>query len=293
MAPLKTCFVVNPRSGRVVRAQTALTEFARRHGADVRCTERPRHATELAQQALDSGFSLIVAVGGDGTLNEVARVLVGTDAILGLVPCGSGNGLGRNLGVHGSAAHALEILVSGQPLRIDTGIAGGHPFFTAAGIGFEAEIARRFNQLHRRGFARYLTTSARALRACPPQNYRITADGQTERVRAFTLTVANANQYGNNARIAPTARLDDGRLDLCVVPALTFTNALPLAVRLFRGTLTDPRDVLHRSGTHFVVERDAPGALHTDGELHDLGTRLEFSVRPASLRVMAPVPPVR
>jgi diacylglycerol kinase (ATP) len=291
MPTLKTCFVVNPRSGHAARAQAALTTFARRHGADVRCTERPHHATELARQALESGCALIVAVGGDGTLNEVARTLVGTDAILGLVPCGSGNGLGRHLGVHGSPAHALELLVTGLPIRIDTGLVGGHPFFTAAGIGFEAEIARRFNQLRRRGFARYLTTSARALHECPPQEYRLISDGRTESVRAFTLTVANANQYGNNARIAPSARLDDGRLDLCVVPPLTFTNALPLALRLFRGTLADPRDILHRSGTEFVVERDRPGPLHTDGELHDLGTRLEFSVRPASLRVMAPAQP--
>ena len=254
----------------------------------MKVTERPRHASELAAQAIAENFELIVAVGGDGTMNEIATVLVGTDVAFGLVPCGSGDGLGRHLGIHGSIPRALEILSKGRLHRIDTGLADGHPFFTAAGIGFEAEIAQRFNRLSRRGFARYLSTSAKAFQSWEPETYRLCFPNGTESVRAFTLAVSNANQYGNNARIAPSALVDDGLLDLCTIPPVGFWNALPLAANLFRGAIDRTRGVTVRRGDRFVVERPVPGLLHTDGELHEAGTRIEFAVRPASLRIMIP-----
>jgi diacylglycerol kinase (ATP) len=254
----------------------------------VHLTERPRHATDLARDALAAGFELIVAVGGDGTMNEVATTLVGAETTFGLVPCGSGDGLGRHLGIHGTVTRALEILVTGRPQLIDSGLADGRPFFTAAGIGFEAEIARRFNGLRRRGFLRYLTTSAQGFREWQPQQYTIEHADRRETVRAFTLAVTNANQYGNNARIAPDARVDDGELDLCVVPPVGFWNALPLARNLFNGTIGRVAGVSIRRGPTFTVERAEPGLLHTDGELHEAGTRIVFTIRPASLRVMVP-----
>src|SRR5688572_21354012 len=156
LPPLKTRFIINLRSGRAARHFAALRGFAAKHGAEVALTERARHASELATRALNEGCELIVAVGGDGTMNEVASSLVGTAATLGLVPCGSGDGLGRHLGIHGSIARACDILLTGRPRTIDTGLADGHPFFTAAGVGFEAEIAQRFNLLRRRGFLRYV-----------------------------------------------------------------------------------------------------------------------------------------
>ena len=251
-------------------------------------TERARHASELATRALAEGCELIAAVGGDGTMNEVASVVLDSAATFGLVPCGSGDGLGRHLGIHGTTARALAILESGRARQIDTGLADGHPFFTAAGIGFEAEIAQRFNRLQRRGFARYLTTSAKAFHRWKPLEYQIAHEGRSEQVRAFTLTVTNANQYGNNARIAPDARVDDGQLDLCTVPPVSFWNVLPLAAHLFHGTIGRVPGVSIRRSDRFVVEREAPGLLHTDGELHDAGTRIEFSIRPSSLRIMVP-----
>jgi diacylglycerol kinase (ATP) len=254
----------------------------------VRLTERARHASEIAVQALNDGCELVVAVGGDGTMNEVASTLIGSDRTFGLVPCGSGDGLGRHLGIHGSIGAALKVLASGRPHRIDTGLADGHPFFTAAGIGFEAEIAHRFNQLNRRGFVRYLTTSAKAFRHWKPEVYNITDQTGSETVRAFTLAVTNANQYGNNARIAPEALVDDGLLDLCIVPPIGFWNAMPLAANLFRGTIGRVRGVTIRRGEHFLVARESAGWLHTDGELHQAGTRIEFTIRPASLRIMVP-----
>jgi diacylglycerol kinase (ATP) len=285
---LKTCFIVNLRSGRAQKALPAVRAFAAQHIADVILTQRARHACELAAAALANNCELIVAVGGDGTMNEVASALIDTPATLGLVPCGSGDGLGRHLGIHGSTAHALNVLKSGTTRWIDTGIADGHPFFTAAGIGFEAEIAQRFNALQRRGFLRYLSTSALAFRRWKPASYTVTHPDGRDEIRAFTLAVANSDQYGNNAIIAPGARADDGLLDLCGIPQVTFFNAAPLTARLFAGTLQRQSGVYLRRAAEFTVERSSSGPLHTDGEIHQAGSVIQFRIRPKSLRVMAP-----
>ncbi|HEX2852548.1 MAG TPA: diacylglycerol kinase family protein [Opitutaceae bacterium] len=283
---MKTHFIVNPRSGGAARALEPVQAFAKRHGASVAITERSRHASELARRAMEENCELIVAVGGDGTMNEVAGALTGTDAVLGLVPCGSGDGLGRHLGIHGPLPHALEIIVSGHARTIDTGMANGHPFFTVAGLGFEAEISSRFNRLTQRGFLRYLTTSARAWRDFKPFECTVEHAGNREQLRLFTLAVANSDQYGNNALIAPGARVDDGLLDLTAVPPVNLLNALPLFSRLFSGSL-HAANVTRRQSTHFIVDGLAAGSLlHTDGEIHPAGSRVEFSIRPGSLRVM-------
>jgi len=285
---LKTRFIVNPRSGRNRSKAYRAIAFASRGGHTIALTTRAGHAAELAQTALADGCELIVAVGGDGTLNEVAGALLNTPATLGLVPCGSGNGLARHLGIYGPHRHIFHTLEHGQSRLIDTGLADGRPFFTAAGLGFEAELSARFNHLERRGFIRYLTTSARLLREWQPLDCTVHCGATAERVRAFTLAIANGSQYGNNALIAPNASIDDGLLDLCVVPPVTAGNAVSLLWRLFAGSLGRARGVSIRQAAHFVVERPSPGLIHTDGETHPAGTRIEFSVRPRSLRVLVP-----
>jgi diacylglycerol kinase (ATP) len=286
---VKTRFIVNPRSGAAAQALPLVQAFAQRHGGSVLLTERSRHASELARHALAENCELVVAVGGDGTMNEIAGELAGSGAVLGIVPCGSGDGLGRHLGIHGSVTRALEILISGEPRAIDTGMANDHPFFTVAGLGFEAEISSRFNRLTNRGFRRYLTTSAGAFREFAPFDCTIEHEHGRERVRVFTLAVANSDQYGNNAWIAPGAQVDDGLLDLTVVPPITAFNALPLLGRLFAGSLQHSAAVTRRRSNRFVVEDFAPELLlHTDGETHAARSRIEFTIRPRNLRVMVP-----
>ncbi len=285
MPPL---FIVNPRSGRATRVLPAVRAYAATIRAEVVLTESPGHATALATAALARGVTTLIAVGGDGTLNEIARPLIGTAATLGLIPCGSGNGLGRHLGIHGSLPHILDILRAGHTRVIDTGLADSHPFFTVAGLGFEADVAARFNQLTHRGFLRYLRTSAIALRTAPIETCEIEHSGQRTTIRAFTLAVANSDQYGNRARIAPGARVDDGLLDLAVVPRITALNALPLLARLFTGRLVGAAGMIHLRDKKFIVTRPSPGPFHTDGEIHPAGPRITFTVRPASLRILAP-----
>jgi YegS/Rv2252/BmrU family lipid kinase len=287
-------FIFNPRSGHNARNPWLLERaraFVAEHrlDADVVATERPRHATELALRALDAGCGLVVAIGGDGTMNEVASALVGTDAALGLVPCGSGNGLGRHLGIPGPGKGAFRALLAGHVRRIDTGLADGHPFFNAMGLGFDAEISARFNALATRGLLAYARTTIKALLGYRRDHYVIRAEGGAElRTPAFLVAVANSDQYGNDCFIAPGARVDDGMLDLTLVRRLTCFNVLPLAERLFTKRIDGSPSVARLRAARFEIERAGPGLLHTDGEVRECGAVVEVTVRPASLRIVVP-----
>lgn len=293
---IKTRFIFNPRSGHNAKNPRLLDRaraFIREHAldADVVLTERPRHATELARRAVTEGCGLVVAIGGDGTLNEVAAGLVGTNAVFGLIPCGSGNGLGRHLGIPGPGQGAFRTLIEGRVRAIDTGEVNGIPFFNAAGFGFDAEIAHRFNQLTRRGLSAYVRTTLGALAHYRAQPCLIRNGVASLQTNAFLLTVANSDQYGNDCFIAPGASVEDGQLDLTVITRANVFNAGPLAARLFLKKIDGSGSVFRLRGDHFTIERAAPGLIHTDGETHLADAALEIVVRPRSLRIMVPATP--
>ena len=290
---MKARFIFNPHSGSNRRnpyLRDRAAEFIRQHGwdASVVATERPRHATELARQAVAEGCTLVVAIGGDGTMNEVACALVDTPACFRLIPCGSGNGLGRHLGIREPGRGAFRTLLEGRPITIDTGMVNADPFFCVAGTGFEALIASRFASLTSRGFSGYLRTSVQAWRSYRPERYIVHHAGGRESVEAFTLAISNSSQYGNNAYIAPGASMSDGLLDLTVVPRIGLHNAVPLLWRLFNGSLDRVATVRRWQGDNFVIEREKSGWIHTDGEPRAEVSQLEITVRPRSLRIMVP-----
>ncbi len=293
MPGLKARIIYNPNSG-FLSSHPALLASVRAwigtHRPDIAIapTERRHHATELARQAVADGCDLVFAFGGDGTMNEVAQALLGTPTMLGLIPCGSGNGLARHLGIPLHAPAALALLSTGKPRTIDAGYADGRPFFVISGLGFEAEIARRFNLLTRRGLPGYIATGIRGWWGYRPQDYVIVQDSDRHARSVFTLAIGNSSQYGNNAQIAPRALVDDGLLDLAAVPPVNLINGPPLLTRLFNGTLDRRSDVLQLRGARFTVERVAPGPLHTDGEVHEAGPRVDFTIRPRCLQVLAP-----
>ncbi|MCC5022766.1 MAG: diacylglycerol kinase family lipid kinase [Candidatus Synoicihabitans palmerolidicus] len=286
-------FIFNPHSGHNRRNPYLLDhtrKFIADHELDARVvtTERPRHATELAHAAVADGCGLVVAIGGDGTLNEVATALINAPAALGLIPCGSGNGLGRHLGMPNPGNGAYQTLLTGQVRQIDTGAANGIPFFNAMGLGFDAEISSRFNHLTRRGLTAYVRTGFHACANYQPAHYRIHHAGRTYASDAFIVAVANSDQYGNDCFIAPGAQVDDGRLNLTVLKRVTTLNALPLAFRLFRGSIASSRNAQCLEGEHFRIERSSSGPMHTDGEVHETSAEVDVIVRPRSLRILVP-----
>jgi YegS/Rv2252/BmrU family lipid kinase len=290
---LKARFIFNPHSGHNARNPYLLDKaraFIAEHqlNANVVLTERPRHATELAQRAIDENCELVVAIGGDGTMNEVASALVGTGTAIGLIPCGSGNGLGRHLGIPGPGKGAFRTLLTGEPRAIDTGTANGLPFFNAMGLGFDAEISDRFNRLTSRGLEAYVRTAIGAFFRFRSQICTITNGEDAFKTSAFIVSIANSDQYGNDCFIAPGAQVDDGSLDVTIVKKVDVFNAVPLAIRLFTKSIDGSPSVRRLSGPHFVIDRPAPGLIHTDGETHQTDATITISVKPGSLRIMVP-----
>jgi YegS/Rv2252/BmrU family lipid kinase len=292
---MKTRFIFNPVSGRHARNARLLPllrDFigARALDADLVATEGPGHATALAREAVAAGCTRVVAVGGDGTMNEVAQALLHTPAALALVPCGSGNGLALHLGLPLAPLAALELVatVGGRVVAVDTGSVNGRPFFNAMGLGLDAEVSRRFNHLTTRGLPAYARTAFAAFAERRTERCHITAGTRRESVDALLIAVANSDQYGNRAYIAPGARVDDGQLDLVAVGPVGLFGAAALGARLFLGNIDHSSGVRRFRGPRFTIERPAAGLVHTDGETHATSATVEVRVHPRSLRIVVP-----
>jgi YegS/Rv2252/BmrU family lipid kinase len=289
---VSTVIIINPISGGAsprearARAQLALA-VVDTHGdpVEVLMTEAVGHARELAKAAVRRGARLVLAWGGDGTINEVVSALAFDDVPLGIVPAGSGNGLARELGVHPRPERAIADALQAVPRAMDLGEIDGRLFANVAGIGFDAHIASRFATATRRGFVGYAGITVRALRSYAPQHYRITIDGVETSHRAILVTIANSAQFGNNARIAPGARVDDGELDLVVVEERSRIATICQVPRLFNGTANRIRGCTIRRIRAVTIESEQPMAYHVDGEPIAGGTRLKARVHPGALMV--------
>lgn len=292
-AIMKVCFIVNPGSGRLRKDPSvgrAISSFMAECEWDTRLeyTQRAGHATELSRLAAGEGCDLVVAVGGDGTLNEVGQGLLGRETVLGILPCGTGNGLARHLGIPTRANLALDVLRKGTVRRIDTGEANGLRFLNVMGLGFDAEVSRGFKDLRRRSFLAYLRVSLAAYFRLAPERLEIICGNRSITVDAWMLTIANSDQFGTSARIAPGACVDDGILNLTCIRSNNLLSATLLAVRLFMGNIDRSPLVSCLTGASFEVVRERPGLIHTDGEPFETEKRIAVNVDPKSLAVIVP-----
>ena len=294
----KIAIVINPVSGtggrpEVARQRVAVAEQVvktRGLAADIFLTEYAGHAPVLVQAATAAGATLVVAWGGDGTINEVATQLAFRDVSLGIIPSGSGNGLARELGIPFDAEAAFAIAFEGRERVIDAGELDGRMFFNIAGLGLDARVAHEFasNGLLRRGFRRYLTIAARELFAFEPEDHTIRADGETVRERTLLIALANGRQYGNGACIAPHARIDDGRLDVVVVSHRSAASVLLQAPMLFAGRVDMLPGVTMTTATDIEITSARPAIYHIDGEPFVGGASLKARALPRALRVRVP-----
>lgn len=282
--------IINPLSGTTSVEQKKLLQdaFVRRADAlgfspDVVLTTHPGHATELAAAAVERGVNRVLAVGGDGTINETAQALRRSATALGIVPIGSGNGLARHLGIPLNPMKAIERALTGRPVVIDSGEINEHPFFCTAGLGFEAYVAHAFAQQPVRGLPTYVRTAFRAFWAYKPQRFFL--GGQEKEL--FSLTFANAGQFGNNAWMAPQANIADGRLEQCEIRPFPAQAAGMLTWQLFNKSLNQSSFWRGHSVTKATVQADGPLLIHADGEPITLPTgRAEVRVLPSSLLVL-------
>jgi diacylglycerol kinase (ATP) len=293
----KVVVIINPISGagrrrdlaRQRAEQAAALIERRRLDAEVFVTERPGHARDLSLAGRRRGITLFVAWGGDGTVNEVGSALIDSPASLAIVPSGSGNGLARELGIPLEPTAAFQMVFDGRPRLIDAGELDGHLFFNIAGLGLDARVAHRFADggLDRRGFTRYLELTAREVLSFVPSEYALMADGHHLRAKPLLIAIANARQYGNGALIAPTALLDDGKLDLIVVNHRPVWQVLVQARRLFSGDMAQVPGVSMTKARTITISADAPILYHVDGEPFIGGCSILASVRQRALRVFS------
>jgi diacylglycerol kinase (ATP) len=290
--PKKILFVVNPISGH--GKQNQLREWIdqefepSRFDVTVTDTTEPGHATELTRAAIEQGYDLVVAVGGDGTVNEVGQALVGSNVMMGIIPSGSGNGLARHLKIPLHFKKAVDLIIKGKSKRIDTATINGKVFLNIAGIGYDAYVARKFAKAGTRGFRTYFRIVTQEYPMYRPRKYKIEIDGKTIIRRALSVSFANSNQFGNNTSIDPEASLVDGLIDVCIVTRIPLLYLPFYAPLLFIKTFHKTQYIEIIRAKSAIVYRKKGKSIHFDGDPYKMGDTLEMKVNPLSLNIIVP-----
>ena len=284
-------FIVNPISGGKKKRTLPLLirkffSYANGYNVTFYRTKCAGDAVVAAKRFADEGCHIVVATGGDGTVNEVARGLVGSSTALGIVPLGSGNGFARHLGISMNPRKALKYIASATPYRIDYGLINDIPFFCTAGVGFDALVGDKFAKSGKRGFTSYLKQILREAFTYKPEQYSLTIDGKTIQREAFLVTFANASQWGYNACIAPKASLSDGLLDVVVVSKFSLLRAPEVGVRLLARRIDKLRFVETFKCQTAALKRAHEGCIHFDGEPWHLGREVNVKMVGGALTVL-------
>ena len=287
----KFLFIINPIAGSKRNSIESLIELADdllpEQTKEYVYTEYPGHAARISQHAIGKGYRAIVAAGGDGTLNEVAKALVNTSEILGIVPLGSGNGFARHLKIPTSPRKALTLIRDGRCIESDVGLFNNSYFLTTCGFGFEAEVASLFSEAGSRGFWTYAWAALKGYLRYKTAFYEFSIDQRNFKTPAFFLTLANSSQFGLNARIAPTAEIDSGKMVCCKVESLNWISVPLFALRLFTGRLPRSRNYEQYDCSAFFMD-DYTGRYHIDGEPRQLESApVHVRIMPKCLNVLA------
>lgn len=283
-------FVINPISGGKSKLNFAEKVFKYLNlnlfEPSIVFTQGHGHGKEIANKAVEDGCDIIVAVGGDGTINEIASVIDGTNTVMGIIPFGSGNGLARSLHIPLNNIKAIKLLNKLHYHSIDSGLLNGHKFFNIAGIGFDALISDRFTKNVKRGFLGYLKTIFTEVSKFKSQKYKIEIDGQLLEREAFMINFANSSQFGNNAHIAPFASLNDGLLDICIVKPIPLYQIPIFGLRMFSKRTHKSNYLEIFRGNKIKILREKDSMVHLDGEPIEMGLELNISINPLSLTVL-------
>lgn len=285
----KALFIINPIAGG--KSKEHVPQLIQQHlnkatvEATIVFTEEAGHAHWLAKEASKT-YQSIIAVGGDGTVNEVASAVVGTQAALGILPFGSGNGLSRFLSIPMDTAKAVQNINNNNIELIDAGQMNGQWFFNMAGMGFDAHISQVFAQKTKRGFITYFKSALQEIISYKSQSYHMEIDGLQYDRDAFMLSFANSSQYGNNAHVSPQASVQDGLLDVCVIKPFPLYRFPEMGLRMFTKTADTSKYVEIIRGKKIHITRNAPGPAHIDGEPQTISATTEIKVVPLSLKVI-------
>lgn len=286
----KIRFIINPKSGigkqkkveGLISKHLDTTEF----DYEVCYTKAKEHAVILSREAAEQNYDAVVIVGGDGSINEAARGLINTQTALGILPAGSGNGLAHFLNISLNTRKAIDVINRFNIKLIDTGLFNGHPFVSVAGVGFDAHVADLFSKSRIRGFWAYAKIVFMEYLTYQPKRFKIYVDGKVLKKSAFMLTFANSNQFGFNARVAPTAIIDDGYLDLCIVHKPRLFFIILVIPFIFLGLIHKTPFVKIIKTKSIKVIQSKKNIAHIDGDEIDLGRNIEVQIVPGSLNII-------
>jgi len=251
-------------------------------------TEREGHGSQLAAEAAEKGVACVIAVGGDGTVNEIAKELVNTDTILGIIPSGSGNGLARDLHIPINYQKAVDIIKEGNVKKIDYGIANDNIFFCTCGVGFDAEVSEKALSKSSRGVLMYAKNMISTFVDYEPKRYKVTTNDGTFEDRAFLVTCANARQYGYNAFIAPHADIQDGKMNISILRPLSPFDVPQTAIQMFSKNLSNNANLIEMVTDEAHIQRDEEGPMHLDGNAIPAGKDIHIKVVKQALNVLVP-----
>ena len=284
-------FVVNPISG--TQSKKAILKWIDErmdrsvYDYSIVRTEYAGHATQIAASAVEDKVDVVVAIGGDGTINEIARALVHSETALGIIPCGSGNGLARHLRIPMEPKAAIDIINQGNRLCIDYGKINNIPFFCTCGVGFDAFVSLKFADSGKRGLLTYLENTLHESLTYQPETYEIENEEGTMKYKAWMIACGNASQYGNNAYIAPQASLTDGLMDVTIMEPVTVLDVPSLSFQLFNKTIDQNSRVKTMRAKKIKIHRAHDGVMHFDGDPLMAGKELEVEIIPNGLYVIA------
>jgi len=288
----KILFIVNPISGKQKQKgiRDVIEKWINREQYDhsIVITEKGGDATDFTRHAVNDGIDIVVAVGGDGTVNEVGQALVNTPVAMGIIPSGSGNGLARHLKIPFNYKKAIQVINKGNIRKIDTATVNEKVFLSVAGIGYDAFVAKKFAKAPKRGFISYFRIVSSEYPGYKPKKYEIEMDGQKIVRRAMLLTFANSNQFGNNTSIDPEASIDDGYIDICIVRRIPLL-LLPLYVPfLFIRTFHKTQYIEIFKAREVKILRKKGKTIHFDGDPFKMDKALEMKINPLSLKIIVP-----
>ena len=285
-------FIINPRAGverekeikSAIKAQ--LNEFL--YSYDIQYTQYAKHGTELARAAAANGAYAVVAVGGDGSVNDIVKGLAGTDTALAIIPKGSGNGMARTMKIPLDTFAAVKVINSGRVATMDIGYANDLLFVSNAGVAFDALISKKFAKSEKRGFGVYSWLVTKHLWTYKPWPFKINIDGKDVDDKAFMITVANGQQFGYNFRIAPTASYSDGLLDLVIVKPFPKIFGGLIALRAMQGNILDSTYVTHLRGKEITISHPQLKLMQTDGDAHECANQIKFTIKKGVQKIIVP-----
>ena len=288
----KILFVINPRSGTsqgehvhsLIEGNIDSTVF----DAEIVRTEYPGHGEKIAADAVSKNYYAVISVGGDGSVQEIARATLGTNTLLGIIPKGSGNGLARHLSIPMEADAALKIIESGNCRAIDVLRVNDKLCVNVFGIGFDAHVANLFSKSKKRGYATYVKLVLREFSRLQPLELFINADGKEITLKSFMLTLANGSQFGNNAMIAPQADITDGMMDVCSMKKFPFYVAPSLIYLLMKNRINRSRFYSMFRAREVYIRSEKNIVAHLDGEITEFGKTVHAVVQPRALKIIIP-----